>query len=91
MRQENFTLRARTDNNQVKVNNLAEQLHLKENERMALNVIHEQEVRQLRQQLDQDKSQSHRIEDNHRDDKVELHNLILSKEEEHASQLEERE
>ena len=90
-RQENFILQARSDNNEVKINNLSEQIRVKESERIASSAVHEQEIRQLRQQLDQDKSQSSLIDVKHRDDKVELHNLILSKEEEHAAQLDERE
>lgn len=46
-RQENFTLQASSENNQVKVNNLTEQLRVRESERHAVEALHEQEIRKL--------------------------------------------
>ena len=65
-------MRASSSNNQLKVNNLNEQLKLKDRERDELEATMGQEVRQLQQQLTQFQSQNHIIVDQHRDEKGEL-------------------
>lgn len=91
LRQENFAMRAGASNNQLKVNNLNEQLKLKDREREELEATTGQEVRQLQSQLSQFQSQNNLIVDQHRDEKGELQRLLLSKEDEHQAELQERE
>ena len=91
LKQENFAMRASSSNNQLKVNNLNEQLKLKDRERDELQATMGQEVRQLQSQLTQFQSQNNLIVDQHHDEKGELQRLLLSKEDEHQAELQERE